>query len=112
MRLVVVRELHPVLVGSTVGTEDVMRGIAELLPARAGDGDGPLSARVFKIERGPEGDRIAYTRLFSGSLKVRDREQDQPEPSRKKDRFGDNRSLDGHRRPRIGTATGPGSIRR
>jgi ribosomal protection tetracycline resistance protein len=70
-------ELHPVFFGSALtgaGTEDVMRGIAELLPARVGgDDDGPLAARVFKIERGPEGDRIAYTRLFSGSLKVRDR---------------------------------------
>ena len=50
-----------------------MDGIAELLPARAGDGDGPLSARVFKIERGPAGDRIAYTRVFSGTMRVRDR---------------------------------------
>src|SRR5207253_492117 len=41
--------------------------------ARAGDGDGPLSARVFKIERGSAGDRIAYTRVFSGTVKVRDR---------------------------------------
>ena len=40
---------------------------------REGDGDGPLSARVFKIERGPAGDRIAYTRVFSGTVKVRDR---------------------------------------
>jgi ribosomal protection tetracycline resistance protein len=28
---------------------------------------------VFKIERGPAGDRIAYTRIFSGSVTVRDR---------------------------------------
>ncbi len=28
---------------------------------------------VFKIERGPAGDRIAYTRLFAGTLRVRDR---------------------------------------
>ena len=68
--------LHPVFFGSALtgaGIEEVMRGIADLLPARAGDGDGPLSARVFKIERGPDGDRIAYTRLFSGTLRVRDR---------------------------------------
>ena len=50
-----------------------MGGISHLLPARVGDGEGPLSARVFKIERGPDGDRIAYTRVFSGSVKVRDR---------------------------------------
>jgi ribosomal protection tetracycline resistance protein len=69
-------ELHPVFFGSALvgaGVEAVREGIAQLLPARAGDDDGPLSARVFKIERGPDGDRIAYTRLFSGAVNVRDR---------------------------------------
>ena len=69
-------ELHPVFFGSALtgaGVEELRDGIAQLLPARAGDGDGPLSARVFKIERGPTGDRIAYARLFSGSVAVRDR---------------------------------------
>jgi ribosomal protection tetracycline resistance protein len=68
--------LHPVFFGSALtgaGVGDVMGGIAQLLPARVGDGDGPLSARVFKIERGPDGDRIAYTRVFSGAVTVRDR---------------------------------------
>jgi ribosomal protection tetracycline resistance protein len=68
--------LHPVFFGSALtgaGVEDVMGGIAALLPASKGNGGGPLSARVFKIERGPTGDRIAYTRLFSGTIKVRDR---------------------------------------
>ena len=71
-----VGELHPVFFGSALtgaGVKDVMDAFARLLPARAGDGDGPLSARVFKIERGPAGDRIAYTRVFSGTVKVRDR---------------------------------------
>jgi ribosomal protection tetracycline resistance protein len=69
-------ELHPVFFGSALtgaGVAEVRGGIAQLLPARAGDGDGPLSARVFKIERGPAGDRIAYTRVFSGAVTVRDR---------------------------------------
>jgi ribosomal protection tetracycline resistance protein len=69
-------KLHPVFFGSALtgaGVNEVMDGIAQLLPARADDGDGPLSARVFKIERGPAGDRIAYTRLFSGTVHVRDR---------------------------------------
>ena len=69
-------KLHPVFFGSALtgaGVEEVMGGVARLLPARARDGGGPLSARVFKIERGPAGDRIAYTRLFSGTAKVRDR---------------------------------------
>ncbi|MFL5942418.1 MAG: GTP-binding protein [Gaiellaceae bacterium] len=69
-------ELHPVYFGSALrgaGVEELMDGIAGLLPARSGDGDGPLSARVFKIERGPAGDRIAYARVFSGTVRVRDR---------------------------------------
>ncbi len=69
-------ELHPVFFGSALtgaGVNEVMDGIARLLPARAEDGGGPLSACVFKIERGPAGDRIAYTRVFSGTVRVRDR---------------------------------------
>jgi ribosomal protection tetracycline resistance protein len=69
-------ELHPVFFGSALtgaGVKDVMGGIARLLPAGVGDADAPLSARVFKIERGPTGDRVAYTRVFSGTVKVRDR---------------------------------------
>jgi ribosomal protection tetracycline resistance protein len=69
-------ELHPVFFGSALtgaGVDEVMDGIVRLLPATVGDSDGPLSARVFKIERGPAGDRIAYTRLFSGAVNVRDR---------------------------------------
>ena len=69
-------ELHPVFFGSALtgaGIDEVRHGIAQLLPARAGDGEGSLSARVFKIERDPDGHRIAYTRLFSGAVTVRDR---------------------------------------
>ena len=69
-------ELHPVFFGSAqvgAGADEVMGGIARLLPARVPDGEGPLSARVFKIERDPDGHRIAYTRLFSGTVSVRDR---------------------------------------
>jgi len=68
--------LHPVFFGSALtgaGAEELMQGIARLLPARAAGGDGPLSARVFKIERDPDGHRIAYTRVFSGTIAVRDR---------------------------------------
>ena len=69
-------ELHPVFFGSALtgaGTPEVMSGIGTLLPTREVDGEGPLSARVFKIERGPTGERVAYTRLFSGTLRVRER---------------------------------------
>ena len=55
------------------GVEPLMAGIAELLPAAEGDGDGPISGSVFKIERGPAGEKIAYVRMFSGTVRVRDR---------------------------------------
>jgi len=50
-----------------------MSGIAELLPASEGDADGPASGTVFKIERGPAGEKIAYVRMFSGTVRIRDR---------------------------------------
>jgi len=68
--------VHPVFFGSALtgaGLEALMPAIAELLPAAAGDADGAVSARVFKIERGPAGERIAYVRMFSGTLRIRDR---------------------------------------
>jgi ribosomal protection tetracycline resistance protein len=68
--------LHPVFFGSALtgaGTDEVMRGIARLLPAARGDAAGPVSGRVFKVERGPAGQKIAFVRLFSGTVRVRDR---------------------------------------
>jgi ribosomal protection tetracycline resistance protein len=68
--------VHPVFAGSAlkgIGIDAVMHGVAELLPAEAGDGDGPVSGSVFKIERGTGGDKIAYVRMFSGAVHVRDR---------------------------------------
>ncbi|MEU6607735.1 translation factor GTPase family protein [Streptomyces shenzhenensis] len=68
--------VHPVYFGSAVtgaGVADLIGGIEELLPAAAGDPDGPLSATVFKVDRGPAGEKIAYARIFSGTLRTRDR---------------------------------------
>jgi ribosomal protection tetracycline resistance protein len=70
--------VHPVFSGSAMtgaGVDALIGGIAELLPAAACETDGPASGTVFKIERGPAGDRIAYVRMFSGALRVRDRLQ-------------------------------------
>ncbi|HET7567276.1 MAG TPA: translation factor GTPase family protein [Gaiellaceae bacterium] len=67
---------HPAFAGSALtgaGVPELMAGIAELLPAAERDGDGPLAAAVFKIERGESGEKVAYARLFSGTLHVRDR---------------------------------------
>jgi ribosomal protection tetracycline resistance protein len=69
-------QVHPVFFGSAItgaGVEALLAGIGELLPAASGDPDGPVSARVFKVERTTSGERVAYLRMFSGALTVRDR---------------------------------------
>lgn len=66
----------PVFFGSAItgaGVDDLMSGVAELLSATPGDADGPVSARVFKIDRTASGERVAYIRVFSGTVRVRDR---------------------------------------
>ncbi|MFL5971676.1 MAG: GTP-binding protein [Gaiellaceae bacterium] len=72
--------VHPVFVGSAKtgeGVDDLMAGIAELLPASAGDAEGSASGSVFKIERGPAGEKIAYVRMFSGTVHARERLNDE-----------------------------------
>jgi ribosomal protection tetracycline resistance protein len=78
--------VHPVFVGSALtgaGVDALTTGIAELLPAAEGNGDGPVSGSIFKIERGPAGERIAYVRMFSGIVRVRDRVRFGPDDERK-----------------------------
>jgi ribosomal protection tetracycline resistance protein len=74
--------VHPVFFGSAItgaGVDTLLAGIRELLPAAAGAVDGPLAGTVFKIERGAAGEKIAYIRMFSGTVRVRDRVQFGPE---------------------------------
>jgi ribosomal protection tetracycline resistance protein len=68
--------VHPVYFGSAItgaGVDALVRGLAGLLPVAGGDADGPVSGRVFKIERGSAGERTAYARMFSGTITIRDR---------------------------------------
>ncbi|MFJ5303020.1 GTP-binding protein [Streptomyces sp. NPDC088350] len=68
--------VHPVYFGSAItgaGVDALIAGIKELLPAAEGDPQGPLSGTVFKVERGPAGEKVAYARMFSGTLRTRDR---------------------------------------
>jgi ribosomal protection tetracycline resistance protein len=68
--------VHPVYAGSAVtgaGVDALIEGVRELLPAPGGDPDGPVSGSVFKVERGPAGERITYVRVASGTVRTRDR---------------------------------------
>ena len=68
--------VHPVFVGSAwrgTGIDELLAGIEELLGEATGDPDGTVSGRVFKIERSPAGERVAYARLFAGTLRPRQR---------------------------------------
>ena len=68
--------VHPVYFGSAItgaGVDSLIHGITELLPGSDGDVDGPVSGTVFKVERGPAGEKVAYVRMFSGTVRTRDR---------------------------------------
>jgi ribosomal protection tetracycline resistance protein len=70
--------VHPVFFGSAItgaGVDVLMTGITHLLPAADGDADDLVSGAVFKIERGAASERIAYARMFSGTVRTRDRMQ-------------------------------------
>ncbi|NUO89914.1 MAG: TetM/TetW/TetO/TetS family tetracycline resistance ribosomal protection protein, partial [Dermatophilaceae bacterium] len=66
------------------GVAELLARLVELLPTTACDGQAGsagaagaagatgVSARVFKIERGTSGERVAYVRMFAGRLAVRD----------------------------------------
>ena len=68
--------VHPVFCGSAItgaGVDALTAGITELLPAAAADAEEALSATVFKVERGKGGEKVAYARVFAGTIRVRDR---------------------------------------
>ncbi|WP_020574476.1 elongation factor G [Actinopolymorpha alba] len=73
--------VHPIYFGSAItgaGVPDLVRGIRDLLEPSAPPGEElsgaeDLSGTVFKIERGRAGEKVAYVRLYSGAIGVRDR---------------------------------------
>jgi ribosomal protection tetracycline resistance protein len=70
--------VHPVFLGSAIGGQgvaDLLAAVPELLPQATGDPDADLRGRVFKIERSAGGDRVAFARLFAGTVHARDRIQ-------------------------------------
>jgi ribosomal protection tetracycline resistance protein len=68
--------VHPVFFGSAstgAGVAALAAGIREFLPAAGGDAQGPPAGTVFKVSRGPAGERVTYVRMFTGTVRVRDR---------------------------------------
>ncbi len=68
--------LHPVYAGSAAtgaGVAELMQGIADLLPIPTPPADAAPSGRVFKVERGAAGEKVAYVRVFTGSVGLRQR---------------------------------------
>ena len=68
--------VHPVFFGSAItgaGVDALMSRLAELLRPATGSPDEIVSGRVFKIERTPTGERTAYVRMFTGTIRARDR---------------------------------------
>ena len=55
------------------GVDALVAGLPSCCPAAGGDPAGPVSGTVFKVERGPAGEKIAYVRMFSGTVRARDR---------------------------------------
>jgi ribosomal protection tetracycline resistance protein len=69
-------KVTPVYFGSAVtgaGAAPLSAGIAELLPRSTGDPGVPASGTVFKIERTSGNQKVAYVRVFSGTIRARDR---------------------------------------
>jgi ribosomal protection tetracycline resistance protein len=67
--------VHPVFFGSAItgaGVDSLMAGLAEFLPVACSNADGPAAATVFKVERGPAGEKVAYVRMFAGTLRARE----------------------------------------
>jgi len=52
-----------------------MDGIDRLLPAASPDPEDAASGTVFKIERGRAAEKVAYVRMFTGTLRARQRVQ-------------------------------------
>lgn len=68
--------VHPVLFGSAItgaGVAELLALLPELLPVGAPDPEADPAGLVFKIERGPDREKLAYLLLRQGTVRVRDR---------------------------------------
>src|SRR5579884_805809 len=68
-------KIYPVFFGSAmtgVGVTELLSGVATMFPTNDNLEDAPLSGVVFKIEKDAAGEKVAYVRVFSGSINVRE----------------------------------------
>ncbi|KAA0783237.1 TetM/TetW/TetO/TetS family tetracycline resistance ribosomal protection protein [Bacillus wiedmannii] len=66
--------VYPIFFGSAmtgIGVTELLEKLPALIPANTSLQDETLSGVVFKIEREPSGEKIAYVRIFSGRIHVR-----------------------------------------
>lgn len=66
--------VYPIFFGSAmtgIGVTELLEKLPALIPANTSLQAETLSGVVFKIEREPSGEKIAYVRVFSGNLHVR-----------------------------------------
>ncbi|MDQ4100456.1 MAG: TetM/TetW/TetO/TetS family tetracycline resistance ribosomal protection protein, partial [Chloroflexota bacterium] len=54
-----------------VGVDQLLDGLSALLPSATAAPDAPLHARVFKIQRNGDGEKVALMRLLGGALDIR-----------------------------------------
>ncbi|HEV7306018.1 translation factor GTPase family protein [Ensifer sp.] len=67
--------LQPVYCGiamTGVGVKDLIGAIEALLPGKQPASDAPVAGRIFKIERGWGGEKLAFLSLTSGTVAARD----------------------------------------
>ncbi|QBD79263.1 TetM/TetW/TetO/TetS family tetracycline resistance ribosomal protection protein [Ktedonosporobacter rubrisoli] len=65
---------YPVMFGSAftgVGVKELLDALGSYFPSNTGLREAPLSGVVFKLEKEPMGEKIAYVRVFAGSMCVR-----------------------------------------
>ncbi|MEU8221861.1 translation factor GTPase family protein [Kribbella sp. NPDC048915] len=73
-RQVAAAQVHPVYFGSAMtgtGVPELIDAIRLWLPRATGSSEDPLQARVFKVERGAAGQKIASARVVGGALTAR-----------------------------------------
>ncbi|KFC61347.1 Elongation factor G [Devosia sp. LC5] len=67
--------VQPAFAGSAttgIGVPALSEAIESLLPARLPDADGAVAGKIFKIERGWGGEKLAYLALHAGIVHTRD----------------------------------------